>query len=246
MTPLLEPEAGPTWGERAALDPLAAVLDPADSGGGRNRLIDRAQKRALGRALGSVAGQDVLDLGCGVGRLTGWLADRGARAVGVDPSPEMVEAAKLRVPTARFLVAGAEQLPFDDASHDVVMSVGVLQYLAGSPDQLRRALAEAARVLRPSGRVAAIEQVHDGGLPRGASVEDYEDALRSAGLEVRSGSVVRAAPSVILGECGRRPFLARLPGLPALLEREGRRAARTPLTGGRYADYLMVATKPHG
>jgi hypothetical protein len=79
------PEAGQGWSERAALDPLAAVIDPADVRGGKNRLIHRMHLRALSKNIGDVKGKEVL-VGCGTGRVSAWLVERGAAVVAVDAS----------------------------------------------------------------------------------------------------------------------------------------------------------------
>lgn len=59
-------------------------------------------------ALGPVEGLDVLDVGCGTGGLSGAIAARGGRAVGVDISETMIDAARDLHPDARFEVADAE------------------------------------------------------------------------------------------------------------------------------------------
>src|SRR5262249_19650637 len=145
-------------------DPLAGVLDPADTRGGKNRLIDRVHKLALGRAAGDVRRSRALDFGCGTGRLSQWLVDRGADVDGVDVTPEMLAAARGRVRGARSHEIGGETLPFDEGSFDLVVTAYVLQYYVGKPSPIP---AEIARVLRPGGRLVAIEQITDGDIGRG-------------------------------------------------------------------------------
>jgi ubiquinone/menaquinone biosynthesis C-methylase UbiE len=104
--------------------------------------------------LGPVDGKRVLDLGSGDGRLTAALATRGAFAVGIDIDHSMLLAATARPEdvhrrSARFARGRLEQLPFRDASFDVVVAVTVLCLV---PDQTV-AVREAARVLRPGGRM---------------------------------------------------------------------------------------------
>ena len=72
-------------------------------------------------ALGDVRGLEVLDLGCGTGRHTAWLAEAGARVTAVDFSENMLERARVKVSAAdvRFVVHDLhEPLPLDDASFD--------------------------------------------------------------------------------------------------------------------------------
>jgi SAM-dependent methyltransferase len=101
------------------------------------------------RVLGDGPG-DVLDAGMGPGRLVAELERRGWTAWGIDASPRMVDVARARAPQAaeRLAVARIEQLPFADASFDVVVSLGVLQYT----EEQGAAIRELARVLRPGGR----------------------------------------------------------------------------------------------
>jgi SAM-dependent methyltransferase len=92
----------------------------------------------------------VLDVGCGSGEFLRTLTDRGAVATGVDPARGMVELARTVAPLADIRVAEAENLPFADASFDVVTAVNALQFADDTVD----ALAEFARVLAPGGYVA--------------------------------------------------------------------------------------------
>jgi SAM-dependent methyltransferase len=95
-------------------------------------------------------GSRVLDLCCGQGNVSEALIGRGCRVTGIDFSPAMLEFARTRAPSAIFIKADAQQLPFGDAEFDsVVSNLGVCHV----PDQ-PRALLEARRVLRPDGRFA--------------------------------------------------------------------------------------------
>ncbi len=99
--------------------------------------------------------QELLDLGCNWGRWSIAAARRGYRPVGMDPGLESILPARriarqLRV-EARFLVGDARYIPFRDGRFDVVYSYGVLQHF--SPADARLAIAEASRVLAPSGTV---------------------------------------------------------------------------------------------
>ena len=102
-------------------------------------------------------GLRLLDCGCGVGSITLGLADVVApgEVVGVDFQPAQVERARVLavgrgVANARFEVASVYELPFPDASFDVVFANTLLLHLA----EPLRALREMRRVLRPHGVVA--------------------------------------------------------------------------------------------
>ncbi|WP_028477510.1 class I SAM-dependent methyltransferase [Nocardia sp. CNY236] len=103
--------------------------------------------------LGDVAGKRVLEVGCGSAPCARWLAGQGAHAVGLDLSRGMLErgvAAMARGgPQVPLVQAGAEALPFTDASFDLACSAfGAVPFVADSAAVMR----EVARILRPGGR----------------------------------------------------------------------------------------------
>lgn len=117
-------------------------------------VTDALERRCMLTLVGSVDGQRVLDLGCGDGLLVATLASQRAQAVGLDVDHTALQAARSRtdvtgVGTARFVEGRVEGLPFPDGSFDIVTAVTVL-CLVSDPSA---ALQEAARVLRPGGRL---------------------------------------------------------------------------------------------
>jgi SAM-dependent methyltransferase len=161
--------------------------------------------------LGVSEGTRLLDVGCGAGLALRLAADRGADVSGLDAAEGMLEHARRRVPAAPLVQGEIEQLPFGDASFDIVTGFNSFQY-AASPG---RALAEAVRVIRPGGRVLAMvwgpaDQCQSApylaslgklmpppppGAPGPFALSDagvLADLLRGAGLE---GVDVRDAPS---------------------------------------------------
>ena len=93
----------------------------------------------------------MLDVGCGSGLTLVLAAERGAVPSGLDISPGLLGIARERLPEAELRDGDMESLPFGDAAFDAVTGVNAFQF-AGDP---RRALSEAARVVRPGGRVVA-------------------------------------------------------------------------------------------
>ncbi|MFI5933676.1 class I SAM-dependent methyltransferase [Actinoplanes sp. NPDC051494] len=110
-------------------------------------------------------GTDVLDVGCGTGRLEPFLASRGLTPRGVDLSPGMIEVARRDRPDFTFEVADVRELPFADASLAGVVGWYSLMYLA--PGDRAVAFAELARVVRPGGFLATAFKAGDSTLRRG-------------------------------------------------------------------------------
>jgi 2-polyprenyl-3-methyl-5-hydroxy-6-metoxy-1,4-benzoquinol methylase len=100
-------------------------------------------------------GRKLLDIGCNWGRWCVAASQAGFETVGIDPSLAAVQAAyrvsrQLGV-APEFVTADGRALPFPDASFDVVYSYSVLQHF--SKEDARATIAEAARVVKPQGRV---------------------------------------------------------------------------------------------
>lgn len=107
-------------------------------------------------------GESVLDLGCGTGAWAMVLKRRvgaGGHVAGIDLSRPLVAGAQRKARRARLpidlRVASVEQLPFADATMDLIVSSLVMHHLA--PDVLERAVSEIRRVLKPGGRVAIVD-----------------------------------------------------------------------------------------
>jgi len=105
------------------------------------------------RVLGDVRGLDVIELGCGTAYLSAWLARRGARPVGVDLTPAQLHtAARCQQrfgPVFPLIEADAQNVPLRSVSFDMVVS----EYGASVWCDPERWVAEAARLLRPGGRL---------------------------------------------------------------------------------------------
>lgn len=115
------------------------------------------QQRVVERLLGVLQEQpfqqhlQLLDIGCGTGRLLKLLAHElpQARLTGLDLAPNMLQQARERLEDQVCLIQGdAEQLPFADQTFDLVVSSSTFQWLT----QLDRCFDEVIRVLKPGGR----------------------------------------------------------------------------------------------
>ncbi|HET6965286.1 MAG TPA: class I SAM-dependent methyltransferase [Acidimicrobiales bacterium] len=152
----------------------------------RRRVVDLA---AIG------AGRRLLDVGCGTGTLAilaARLGGSGAQVSGIDPAPRQIARAQAKARRAGldidFRQGMIENLPFDEASVDVVTSTLMMHHL---PDDLKaKGLAEIRRVLKPGGRVviadfAGSDHTHDD------STDDQTEQVTLAELVAAAGFIDR-------------------------------------------------------
>ena len=127
------------WARAGRAEPMGEAHAP--------RAVQALERLAVG------PGDRVLDLGCGEGWASRWLAERvvpGGEAIGLDGSAAMLERARATPrPGLRYVQGDLLALPFDDRSVDHAFSMEALYYIP-----VDAGLAELARVLRPGGRVA--------------------------------------------------------------------------------------------
>jgi ubiquinone/menaquinone biosynthesis C-methylase UbiE len=183
-----------------------------------NHCIQATQRCALAQHLRPEADTTVLDLGCGVGRWSRWLAARGAQVTGVDLSPTMIEIARRRARDAgltkrcRFLVQDVAKLDAD-GPYDLVLAVTVLQHIL-DPVRLQRALERMSKHLAPGGRMVLLEAAPaqpqprcDGAMFTARPRQTYIELLERCGLTVRSIGGVDPSPFRIW----LLPYLRMLP-----------------------------------
>jgi SAM-dependent methyltransferase len=156
----------------------------------------------------------VLDVGCGPGTVTAYLAERGLDVSGVDLSPRMIENARRLHPRCRFDVASATDLDLDEASLGGVLGWWSLFNLPRGV--LPQVLALFARALKPGGQFLTATHVGDedvvrtqayGGVPVRWTThrwrpEHLSDLIEQAGLrpvaEVRLPADDHTGPGVII------------------------------------------------
>jgi len=215
---------------------------------GYHALLDELE---LGVALPFAEGRDVLEVGCGTGLILGRLNAVARSAEGVDLSPGMLEKARAR--GLRVREASATELPYGDASFDLVLSFKVLAHV---PD-LPLALSEMARVCRPGGRVLA-ELYNPWSLrylaKRLAGPGKISDGRTEADVYTRWDAPTKLGallpPSLELEEVrGLRvltpaAFVHKLPLVGGVLARAEHLVTRSPLRW--FGGFLVVVAKKRG
>jgi len=171
------------WGQRAREGFLASGIDPADRRGHKNFYIDLLQKSALEEVLELKGHETVLDFGCGSGRMAYWIAPRAKKVVGLEGTPQMIQLAQQnrKSENVEFILYDGVHFPILQNRFDLIISVGVLQYMAGNI--LGKTISTLAQCLRRGGNVCLIEQASDNlNVPR-PKVKDYLQGFEEAKLE---------------------------------------------------------------
>jgi len=126
---------------------------------------------ALLETVGSVAGLRIVDIGCGEGQLSRALAKLGAQVTGYDPFIAPTELIAHGAGSYRLVRATADAIPAPDHQADLVLFVFSLHHVPAA--KLEAALAEARRLLRPSGRLYVAEPLAQG--PHQHVIELFHD-----------------------------------------------------------------------
>ena len=134
----------------ASYDAVAASYADAMSDELRHKPLDRALLTAFGEQVRQAGSGRVLDVGCGPGHVTAFLAGLGLGAAGLDLSDGMVAQARARHPDLEFRSGSMTALPDPDGSWDGLVSFYALIHMIDDAD-VRTALAEFRRALTGGG-----------------------------------------------------------------------------------------------
>jgi len=163
-------------------------------------------------------GERILDLGCGTGHLTEKIAARGAEAIGLDASPEMIGQARQNYPRRQFRLADAARMEFDN-EFDAIFSNAALHWMldsSGVASGVARALRTGGRFIAELGGKGNIQEIerairavvaryNGGGLPEDRtffpSIGQYSALLEAHPLEVRAARLFDR-PTPLQGETG--------------------------------------------
>ena len=144
---------------RASYDAIATVYAERFRDELAAKPLDRAMLAAFAEVVRAGGAGPVADVGCGPGRVTGYLNDLGLPVFGIDLSPEMIAVARRTYPGLRFEVGSMLALDLPDAALGGVLAWYSLIHI---PDErVPEAFAEFYRVLAPGGLVLLAFQVGD-------------------------------------------------------------------------------------
>jgi len=181
-------------GKDVLMESEADVLELVDLGYGTCRFVVAAPQDSIDRSLDGRSLGRLVDVGTGTGRMIELFGPRAAQAIGIDRSSEMLRLARVKLDAAGVAGASLRQgdmyaLPLGDRSVDSIILHQVLHY-AHTPGS---AITEAARVLRPGGRLLVIDfaqhdreelRNRDAHLRLGFADDAMRGWFRAAGLEV--------------------------------------------------------------
>jgi len=223
---------------------LGPVLDAGDGDGRKNRYIDFVHRRALRRFL-PLLGPRAADLGCGIGRLTAFVAE-DRFAVGLDGSPDLLAIARGRT-DAPLVRADMTALPLASGSLTGALMAFVSMHF--DDDTAARAFAEVARILQPGGHLVFVEHFAPGAEDReyrgvlDRARGSVERLMSAAGLTPVAFVPLKKSPSRVVHWIRGNRLPEWLWGFGAWLD--GRACARNP-DAADYVECLLVARKPGG
>lgn len=208
-----------------------------------NGLYDEEMRRTIDRQMGEVNGLDMLDVGCGTGRMSRWFANQGARVVGIDFSAGSLEIAhnQSEGDNPQYRQCSIFEL-VEEQAYDLAFTWGVLTFACRNRDELLDALTRIRRALRPGGRLFLMEPVHSGFLHRVLDMKlaDFLTVLQAAGFTVDATEPMHFWPMRLVLAYLRWPGWITTP-----LYHLGQAAMKLPGLN-RLGDYHMIVARPAG
>lgn len=164
-----------------------------------NEFYDARETQLLETYFPQLTGANVLDIGCGTGRIARLLALRGARVVAIDFSSKAIELAKLHTlgtnPQYRVQSVFEKQ---EESQFDIALSLGCLSVACADRRQLQAALTNIFRSLRPRGKILLVEPIHRGPLHLvlNMNVREFQEVMGEAGFEIQQVKALHFWPIV--------------------------------------------------
>lgn len=207
-----------------------------------NEIYHREHSALIDQELSEVKAKKVLDVGCGIGRISRHLAARGAIVQGIDFSPAAIEIARENTsgPNPSFHVCSVQEI---DSQHefDVVIVFGVLCVACRDRDELLRAFIRIRNALKPGGTLLLFEPIHRGFLRRVLKLgrREYLSTLEEAGFSLVSLRQMHFWPTMLLASPFHWP--KRFTQAACFVDRVTMRLLRHRLGG----DYTAIRARPN-
>ncbi|HED13537.1 MAG TPA: class I SAM-dependent methyltransferase [Gammaproteobacteria bacterium] len=237
------------WNQMADFGADAAVIDPNDKWGHKNRYIKWLRDEVFLKLINQTGfSVNVLDFGCGSGNISNLLAAHGHDVIGIDISLELLKLATTarRNGNSSFICYDGSNLPICLNSVDIVTTYLVLIHITDN-DALQAVMRELYRCLKPGGLMIAIEQTRkkskltDNGYKRQRLQAEYQDIFSNAGFTASGRFTIRSGhmPLIYLVQLGLLPkyvfpILARIEQLFCPLSQQI----------GDYVDTVFLLKKP--
>lgn len=152
-----------------------------------NRLYHSEQMKLVESVFSDVAGAKILDVGCGTGRLSRFLARRGAIVTGVDFSEKAIEIARRQSSDLNidFIVDSIFNIDAQQ-EYDYICMWGCVTVAATSRADLTKILKNLSGALKPNGKFLLLEPIHKGPLHRvlNMNVDEFTEVMSASELNV--------------------------------------------------------------
>ncbi len=140
--------------------------------------------------------KQVLEVGCGNGRITSFLVGKPKKLIAIEPDAEEIKEARKKVSGADFLTGSGEYLEFSDERFDMVIFTLSLHHQDSS-----KAIREATRVLKDNGEILIIEPVNAGEVEQvfglvhdeNQATLEAQQSIRKSGLRIERSEIFTAS-----------------------------------------------------
>ncbi len=165
-----------------------------------NSLYHEEQKGVLNNYFKNLDNQDLIDIGCGTGRMSNYFSKKGARVKGIDFSSKSIEIARNNSP-GNVVYEVQSIFDFNESlQYDKAFAWGVLAIASSNRDELTQALTNIHRGMKEGGKILLLEPVHKGFLHRvlNMSIDEFVSVMRETGFEVEEVKQMHFWPARIL------------------------------------------------
>ncbi|MEX2214889.1 MAG: methyltransferase domain-containing protein [Phycisphaeraceae bacterium] len=163
-----------------------------------NRYYHNEQLKFFDRVAPELNGLNVLDVGCGTGRMTRHISQRGASATGIDFAEKVVEIAKQQAEGAnpQYEVCSVFEINHE-GDFDLITLWGCLTVACSNSDELLDVMQRLHRALKPGGRIILLEPIHGTFLHRVLKLgtKRFCRIMEQAGFQIRGVTPLHFWPS---------------------------------------------------